>query len=376
MDPICHTLVGATLSQTGLGKRTTYGTATVLIAANLPDLDAFAGQGGGDLSLCLRRGWTHGVLAMVVLPLLLAGAMLLWHRLRKPPDKAPPDFRWLTILSVIGVLSHPFLDWLNTYGVRLLMPFDGQWFYGDALFIVDPWMWLMLGTAAVLGYSRRRRAVVWWSVLGALTSVFVFFATPPEFWPVKAIWSVWIVSIIAARHFGVAQVEPARRRLAYGMLAVAGVYIAAALAFTSYGRGRVHAEFAARGIEVQRLMVGPVAANAFAREFVAETETGYRYGRLMPPAYSVEMGLPEIPKLPDNAIVRAALASPEVKGLRNWMRFPHAEVTDMGDHYQVWIGDARYSQTRTGGFGTAVVEVPKASLANAVDLGRQVSANH
>ncbi len=30
------------------------------------------------------------------------------------------------------------MDWLNSYGVRLLMPFSNRWFYGDALYIVDP----------------------------------------------------------------------------------------------------------------------------------------------------------------------------------------------------------------------------------------------
>ena len=234
----------------------------------------------------------------------------------------------------------------------------------------------MLATAAALGYSLKWRAMLAWAVLGALTTAFVFLATPPEFWPVKVIWSVWIVGIVAARYFGVAQIEPGRGRLAHGMLALVGVYIVASLAFTSFGRTRVFAEFAGKGIEVQRLMVGPIAANALAREFVAETDTGYRYGRLMPPAYDVEMVLPEIPKLPDNAIIRAALASPDVQGLRNWMRFPHAEITDLGDSYQVWLGDARYSQTRTGGFGTAVVEVPKASLADGADPGGQAPANH
>ena len=45
------------------------------------------------------------------------------------------------------MLTHPVLDWLNNYGIRLLMPFSPRWFYGDAVFIIDPWLWLALGGA-------------------------------------------------------------------------------------------------------------------------------------------------------------------------------------------------------------------------------------
>ncbi len=42
MDPICHTLVGAALAESGLKKRTALGTATLLIGANLPDMDVLS----------------------------------------------------------------------------------------------------------------------------------------------------------------------------------------------------------------------------------------------------------------------------------------------------------------------------------------------
>ena len=52
------------------------------------------------------------------------------------------------------MLSHVALDLLNNYGVRLLMPFSNRWFYGDAVFIIDPWLWLTLGAGIWL--TRRR----------------------------------------------------------------------------------------------------------------------------------------------------------------------------------------------------------------------------
>ena len=63
----------------------------------------------------------------------------------------------MVVLGYLGVYSHVFLDYLNNYGVRLLAPFDWRWFYGDALFIVDPWIWLVLAVGfAVTRYRSRR----------------------------------------------------------------------------------------------------------------------------------------------------------------------------------------------------------------------------
>ena len=137
MDPLAHTLFGAAMAETGLKKCSCYATATLLIGANLPDIDAVAMLWGEDIALSIRRGWSHGVLAMVVLPFVLVGGIWLWHRWRnrRRPDAPPVHWLWLVAISFVAVWSHPLLDWLNTYGIRLLMPFDDTWFYGDTLFI-------------------------------------------------------------------------------------------------------------------------------------------------------------------------------------------------------------------------------------------------
>src|SRR3712207_4622196 len=126
MDNLCHALVGAALAEAGLKKRTALATATLVIGANLPDVDVLAYFWGSDEALGFRRGWTHGVLALALWPFVLTGIMLAWDRSvrrRRHPDAPPADARSLFLLSVISILSHPFLDWLNTYGMRWLMPF-------------------------------------------------------------------------------------------------------------------------------------------------------------------------------------------------------------------------------------------------------------
>ena len=81
MDNLCHTLAGAALGEAGLKSRTTRAMATLMIASNLPDIDVgvFATD---TLAMSFRRGWTHGVLAMVALPAALASAAWLWDRWR------------------------------------------------------------------------------------------------------------------------------------------------------------------------------------------------------------------------------------------------------------------------------------------------------
>jgi inner membrane protein len=160
MDNLTHSLVGAVLGQAGLKRTTGLAMPALIIGANLPDVDAacFFWLEGTE-HLAFRRGITHGPPALVLLPLVLAG--LLWafdrwqtKRGTRPEARLPVRFGWLYAMAFIGCLSHPFFDWLNVYGIRLLEPFSSQWFYGDTLFIIDPWLWAML--IAGIWVSRRR----------------------------------------------------------------------------------------------------------------------------------------------------------------------------------------------------------------------------
>jgi inner membrane protein len=163
MDNLTHSLIGAALGQAGLKRKTGLAMPALIIAANLPDVDA-ACFFWLDCTehLGFRRGITHGPIAMVVLPLLLAAALWGYDRWQaqrgtRPEGRLAVHFGWLFTLSLIGCLSHPLFDWFNNYGVRLLEPFSSQWFYGDVLFIIDPWIIAMLGVGVWL--SRRREKV-------------------------------------------------------------------------------------------------------------------------------------------------------------------------------------------------------------------------
>ena len=62
-QPLSHT-AGAALGQGRARSRTRFGMATLMVAANLPDIDV-AVFFTDTLPMSFRRGWTHGVLAQV-----------------------------------------------------------------------------------------------------------------------------------------------------------------------------------------------------------------------------------------------------------------------------------------------------------------------
>ncbi|MGB3794807.1 MAG: metal-dependent hydrolase [Alteraurantiacibacter sp.] len=167
MDNLTHSLTGALIGQAGLKRKTGLAMPALIIGANLPDVDAacFFWLEGVE-SLAFRRGITHGPVALLLLPLLLAGLLYGWdywqtRRGKRPEGRLPVHFGWLFGLALIGCLTHPALDWMNVYGIRLLEPFSSRWFYGDVLFIIDVWLWALLIAGTWLSRRREKRGGDW-----------------------------------------------------------------------------------------------------------------------------------------------------------------------------------------------------------------------
>ncbi|HEX8705170.1 MAG TPA: metal-dependent hydrolase [Myxococcaceae bacterium] len=359
MDNLAHSLVGAWMAEAGLKRKTPLATATLVIGANLPDIDGFTTLLGADRSLYLRRGLTHGVIALAVLPWLLAGAMMLWDkhvRRRRHPDKEPAKFYPLLALAYLSVLSHPFFDWMNTYGVRVLMPFDGRWFYGDSLFIIDPWLWLLMAAAVVMADARARWSIAGWTVLGLAGTGLVFFSGLVP-WPVKALWLAGIANIVFLRLRVVRSVPAERVATVCGVLLV--LYLGAMFGGSRLAAGQVEEWMLENGTQVEGTMAGPLPANPFLRDVIVLTPGRYEFVEvdwLAGEENRFRFSHPASPRDMTHPAVEAALAAPQVRGFANWLRFPTAKVEETQGGYRVVLQDVRYSRTRNG-IGTAIVEL-------------------
>jgi inner membrane protein len=169
VDNITHTLIGVVLAELALPRETT-ATARRLflaagaIAANAPDLDlVYVGITPFPLGYLLHhRGHTHTLIGVIAQVVLIALACQLAPRLLKRPDvwRAVSRARLWGLIAV-ALVSHVALDACNSYGVHPFYPLDSRWYFGDALFIFEPWLWLVLSLTVALNVRRRAiRALV------------------------------------------------------------------------------------------------------------------------------------------------------------------------------------------------------------------------
>ncbi|TVQ74003.1 MAG: metal-dependent hydrolase [Balneolaceae bacterium] len=385
MDPLAHTLFGATMAEAGLKRKTALATATLIIGANIPDVDAVAMLISSDYALQVRRGWTHGILALMIWPFLLTGAMLgvdrllqRWRSRSGRRDRAPsastrnrnpnfpstsshsPPMRPVTLLGIafLGVWSHPLLDWLNTYGIRLLMPFNDTWFYGDTLFIIDPWIWLLAGAGVVLARSESWPGIGGWIVLGtALTALVVSADMVP--WAAKIVWMAGVAAIVLVRWTG--RHRHSAQPIAFGLLMATVLYVAVMFAGARLTSMHARSHLSADGVEVRQVMANPLPARPLMRTGVAASPTHYYLFEVnwMRPG-SFELTWDPVPLEPPDRIAEAALRSPDLQGFRNWLRFPVYEVRRLDDGWRVYIRDLRFvypEQQTSPGIGMAVVDL-------------------
>ena len=327
MDPIAHTLFGATMAEAGLKRKTALATATLLIGANIPDIDGLAMLVSSDYGLWFRRGWTHGILALLIWPFLLTGLMIgvdrliekrMWRRNRM---RQGPPMRPVMLLGIafLGVWSHPLLDYLNTYGVRLLMPFSDTWFYGDTLFIIDPWFWLLAGAGVVLARSKSWAGISGWIVLGTAVTALI---TTADIVPLalKVLWLAGLGGIIIVRWSG--RHRDATQPIAFTLLALLILYIAFMFTGSKLTASHARAQLNDNGADIKQVMANPLPARTLLRTGIAASETHYyrfKINWLRPDSFELT-GEPIPIEVPDH-VVEAALNSRDLRGFRNWMRF-------------------------------------------------------
>jgi inner membrane protein len=103
---------------------------------------------GATAYLHYHRYITHTFLAVPLLALLPVLVVRLFARKLF-------DWKWAYVVSLIGVATHPLLDWMNPYGIRFLLPFSSKWYRLDLLNLGDLWIWAALIVAAVAPLLAR-----------------------------------------------------------------------------------------------------------------------------------------------------------------------------------------------------------------------------
>ncbi|MDA1082387.1 MAG: metal-dependent hydrolase [Gemmatimonadetes bacterium] len=332
MDNLCHSLAGAVVAQTGFAKRLPRATLLGIVAANIPDVDALTRIWGDSATVVsFRRGWTHGVLAIAVWAVLLSLVFSWWNGRRPAGAAAGQDstgrksareagsLPWQAYLplAAIAVVSHPALDLLNSYGIRLFMPFSDRWFYGDTLFIVDPPLLVLF-------------AAGWFVSSRALASG----SSRPH---------------IAAR----------------AAIGVALAYIVGMKAMSGVTRTAAEKAFGLTGTSARQLMVAPRPLLWLRRDVVVLRGSSYdRYpAEWRGTGAVVGDRLWSDPTGAVPAVVAAVRATQDGARFLQWSRFPYFVPGTGTDSGTIFVGDLRYSAGTTESWaGIRVTPAPGGTI--------------
>jgi inner membrane protein len=158
------------------------------------------------------------------------------------------------MLIAVALVSHLVLDSWNSYGVHPFWPFDARWIYGDSIFIVEPWLWLLLGASAAM---NTREA--WGGLALAVVLVGpVVAATVSHVIPIVAL----VALVIAAVGLCMAMLRWPSRRRAGAALALSALFVSSMFTVRQRVRGEVlvSTDATARGQTVD-VVLSPEAAN-------------------------------------------------------------------------------------------------------------------
>ncbi|HHN65959.1 MAG TPA: metal-dependent hydrolase [Nitrospirae bacterium] len=129
MDPVTHGLTGVMLSNLFPRKK---GTLLVALFASLaPDLDYVTRFWGTEVFLRYHRGITHGIGALLLVPLLVGIAARRAYRGR---------LLFFVMLSYLCYGVHIAMDLMTQYPTRVLSPLDWSAYSLGIAFIIDPYV--------------------------------------------------------------------------------------------------------------------------------------------------------------------------------------------------------------------------------------------
>jgi len=371
MDNLAHSLVGLAAAKAGLERLSPGATAVCLLAANAPDSDIVVLLVTDRWTfLHYHRHITHSIVGTLTLALSLPLIFWLVDRLIARWRSRPPvvRLRGLILASVIVSATHPFLDWTNNYGVRLLLPWSSQWFYGDLVFIADPFIWLVLGGAVFLLSSKLKLQLALWFVLATILTYLVMRVTSQpgieNALLLRGIWVGFITCFVIAFKLGAA--ERWGRKIAWAAFAVLisywiGLAFIHAAALREVRRaGLVLAS--QHGESVTDLAAMPTLANPLHWQSVVETDqAAYRFEVFLPSAAPDLSGVTRYERADtfESRLVVKAVRDRRAQIFLGFARFPVFQVkgADCLSETIVQMADLRYTQPGSAR-GSFALELP------------------
>ena len=346
VDNLTHSLVGATLAELALPAAATRVQRRVffvagILAANLPDADlVYTWITPPPLgSLLHHRGHTHTVVGLAAQALLLVAVYML-PAIRRNVDSLR---RRLGMLIAVALASHLVLDSWNSYGVHPFWPLDSRWFYGDAIYILEPWLWLLLGAAAALNTRHQRGRLVLSVTLMLFPLALLIFGMIP-------VAALIALALTAGGIVLLTRGWPAHRRSGVA-LALSAAFVTSMFALSS----RVHEEalasvtWASRS-EIVDVVLSPQAANPLCWTVLALAIQEPRAEYVTSRGAAAAFGGPGCGSNRAAAVVwgeQVRHSLPRLRDLyardcwvRGWMQFGRVPEIKPGS-----IGDLRYGQS-------------------------------
>lgn len=371
MDNLTHSLVGLAAAKAGLERLSPGATALCVVAANAPDGDIITlFVGGRWLYLYHHRGITHSVIGVLIIALVLPLLFYFVDRIQARLRGRIPNVRLsgLVLTSVIVSATHPLMDWANNYGIRPWLPWSSQWYYGDILFIVDPYLWLLLGGAVFLLCAKSKGQILFWSLVGLGVTYLVIVAPSRGGFEgagvLRIIWLVGLATLIVLHRLGVGK-RSGHRVLAGAFLLMlcylGSLAILQRLALRET-EDRAVALSRQTGESIVEVAAMPTLANPFHWQSLIETETAsVRFETfLINQRKSGSRFVREQRPIPErSSLVTQAFQDPRAQVFLRFARFPVIRVFDPDCKNQtlVQFADLRYTEPGSSR-GAFSLEVP------------------
>jgi inner membrane protein len=147
MDPLTHAVVGIAASRAGLNKMTRLATPMLIVSGVAADLDWLTVLFGPREFLEGHRTITHSLIGTAAIAILIG---LFFTIAGRKHTSSPIKFSRALLVCSVGAALHVILDITNSYGVKLLWPFNEKWYAWDSVAQFDVIILVILAAGILL----------------------------------------------------------------------------------------------------------------------------------------------------------------------------------------------------------------------------------